>query len=145
MYLSPNSSTENNASLDEFIKLSTSCSLTIGDTNYSACIDWENGISDSLGKKFFAATQDVFLQQHDDLPTNEEVNTMDLVLSTYDIIVQSILDVGNLGKSHHSMLLANVIVNPKRLPSTELVPDYAKADFSKLKESISIEWNSRVK
>ena len=34
------------------------------------------------------------------------------------------------------------MTNPKRLPSTEIVPDFAKADFSKLKQCMSINWAS---
>lgn len=34
------------------------------------------------------------------------------------------------------------MTHPKRLPSTKQVPDYVKADFSKLKESMSIDWSS---
>ena len=107
-------------------------------------IDWENGISsDKEGRDFFEATQDVFLQQHVDFPTHEG-NTLDLVLSTNDIQVQSVEDVGNLGKSHHSILLAKVISNPTRPRSTEQVPDYAKADFSKLKDCMSIDWEAEI-
>ena len=65
VYRSPNSSAENNAQLDEFIKLATSTSVTLGDMNYRG-IDWENGCSDSEGRNFFNATQDAFLQHHVD-------------------------------------------------------------------------------
>ena len=143
VYRSPNSSAENNAQLDEFIKLATSTSVTLGDMNYRG-IDWENGCSDSEGRNFFNATQDAFLQQHVDFPTHDG-NTLDLVLSTNDIQVQSVEDGGNLGKSHHSILLAKVISNPTRLPSTEQIPDYAKADFSKLRDCMSIDWNSEFR
>ena len=142
VYRSPNSSAENNEELNEFIKLSKSSCLTIGDMNYSG-VDWENGCSDSISRKFFDSTQDSFLQQHVDFPTHDG-NTLDLVLSTNDIQVISVEDVGNLGKSHHSMLLAKVLLNPTRLSTTEQVPDYPKADFSKLKDCMSLDWSSKL-
>lgn len=143
VYRSPNSSAENNATLDEFIKQLTSGSVTLGDMNYGG-IDWDNGCSDSAGKKFFDATQDAFLQQHVDFPTHDG-NTLDLILATNDIQVQSVEDAGNLGKSHHSILLAKVISNPTRLPSTEQVLDYGKADFTKLKDCMSsVDWQSEL-
>ena len=98
---------------------------------------WNGISSDKEGRDFFEATQDVFLQQHVDFPTHDG-NTLDLVLSTNDIQVQSVEDVGNLGKSHHSIPLDKVISNPTRPRSTEQVPDFAKADFSKLKDCMSI-------
>ena len=143
VYRSPNSSAENNAKIDEFIGLSSSSSVTFGDMNYGG-IDWENGDSDSAGRNFFNATQDAFLQQHVNFPTHDS-NTLDLVLSTNDIQILSVEDVGNLGKSHHSLLLAKVVAKPTRLPSTEQIPDYGKADYSKLRDCMSIDWSSELK
>ena len=76
-------------------------------------------------------------------PTNED-NILDLVLSTNDIQLSSVEDVGNLGKSHHSIIMAKVVCNPTRLPTTEKVPDYAKADFSKLRDCMSLDWYSEL-
>ena len=100
-------------------------------------------ISISISRNFFDSTQGFFLQQHVDFPTHDG-NTLDLVLSTNDIQVISVEDVGNLGKSHHSMLLAKVLLNPTRLSTTEQVPDYPKADFSKLKDCMSLDWSSKL-
>ena len=36
------------------------------------------------------------------------------------------------------------MTNPRRLFSTEIVPDYAKADFNKLKQCMSINWASEL-
>ena len=138
VYRSPNSNSLNNAKLDEFTKSLESSSMLIGDMNYRG-IDWENGISDSEGRQFFNATQDAFLQQYVSFPTHEG-NLLDLVLASNDIGVLSVEDAGNLGKSHHSMLLTYVDANPSRSRSTELIPDYSKADFSKLRELMSIDW-----
>ena len=60
--------------------------------------------------------------QHVTFPTHEN-NTIDLVLSTNEIHVSSVEDVGNLGKSHHSIVHAKINANSTRIPSTGKVPD----------------------
>ena len=142
VYRPPSSSKENNAKLDEFVKTIRSSTMTIGDMNYPG-IDWTNGISNSEGRGFFDATQDSFLTQHVHFPTHES-STIDLVLSTNDIQVTQVEDVGNLGKSHHSILHAKIDVRPTRMPSLEKVPDYAKADFEKLRDCMNIDWNAEL-
>ena len=41
--------------------------------------------------------------------------------------------------------LAKIVANPIRLPSTEQIPDYGKADFAKLRDCMSIDWSSELK
>ena len=143
VYRSPNSSPMNNVKLNEFMQTINASSLTIGDFNYRG-IDWENGSSDSEGREFFNCTQDAFLTQHVDFPTHEG-HTIDLVLSTNDILVTSVEDAGNLGKSHHSILHVKVVAKPAQMASTEQVPDYAKADFDKLKDCLaSVNWEQEM-
>ena len=143
VYRSPNSSVENNVKLNEFIKTINTSSVTVGDMNYRG-IDWENGCSNYEGREFFNATQDAFLTQHVHFPTHE-ANTLDLVLSTNDIQISSVEDAGNLGKSRHSILHMKINTKPTRMSSTEQVPDYAKADFDKLRECMAnIDWSTEL-
>ena len=143
VYRSPNSSNDNNVKLDDFIKNIKNSSVTVGDMNYRG-IDWLNGSSDTEGQDFFNATQDAFLTQYVTFPTHEN-NTLDLVLATNDILVTSVADVGNLGKSHHSILRMNIDTKPTRVISKEQVLDYAKADFTKLREYMAnVEWNTEL-
>ena len=93
-YRSPNPSAENNEQLNKFIRTLKSSAVTIGDINYPG-IDWDNGCSDCYGRKFFVVCQDAFLQQHVDFPTHGG-NTIDLILSTNDIHVQSVEEVGKI-------------------------------------------------
>ena len=110
--------------------------------NFSG-IDWENGFSDSAGREFFNSSQDAFLTQHVNFPTHEG-NTIDLVLSTNDVLITSVEDVGNLGKSHHSILHIKVDTKPTQMSTTEKVLDYAKADFNKMRACISsVNWNEQ--
>ena len=142
IYRSPNSNSENNQKLNEFIKSIKKSTIVIGDMNYNG-IDWNNYSSNPAGNDFFTASQDAFLTQHVDFPTHEG-NTIDLVLSTNDISVHSVSDVGNLGKSHHSILRIQINTKPSLITSTEKVPDYAKADFVKMKNYVSsVDWVAR--
>ena len=143
VYRSPNSSHENNAHLDNLVKSTKKSSIIIGDMNYSG-IDWENGCSTAAGSDFFTASQEAFLNQHVDFPTHEG-NTIDLVLSSNDIAISSVEDVGTLGKSHHSIIHVKVDTRPATTFSTEKVPDYEKADFRKMNELVdSIDWSERL-
>ena len=70
VYRSPNSQSENNHKLDDFIKATGPSTITIGDMNYGG-IDWVLGSANTEGRGFFDATQDVFLEQHVHFPTQE--------------------------------------------------------------------------
>ena len=142
VYRSPNSSPDNNSELNNLVRSIKKTTVTIGDMNFSG-IDWEGGVSDSAGRDFFNSSQDAFLTQHVDFPTHEG-NTIDLVLSTNDVLITSVGDVGNLGKSRHSILRVEVNANPNCMLSTEKVPDYRKADFNKMKTCISsVNWEEQ--
>ena len=122
------------------IRTQNKFSITLGDMNYAG-INWIDGNSDNDGFGFFESTQDAFLEQHVDFATHEG-NILDIFLTSNDIQAVSVEDVGNLGKSKHSILLAKVDVSAARLKSSELIPDYSKADFNKLRESMSVDWPS---
>ena len=140
VYRSPNSSIDNNTKLNSFISQVKPKSLVIGDFNHGG-IDWTNGTANSSEeRKFFAATQDSFLEQHVTFPTHEN-HILDLVLSSNDIQVEQISDVGNLGKSHHSLLFIKANINPTLIATTQKVPDLAKADFDGLKKELNIDWD----
>ena len=140
IYRSPNSLADNNNHLNELIRSSKKSSIFIGDMNYRH-IDWETGSSSTAaGTNFLRATQDAFLTQYVDFPTHEN-NVIDLVLATNDVVISSVDNVGNLGKSHHSILHIKVNTNPTNSLSTQKVPDYSKADYGKMKLILSdIDW-----
>ena len=66
------------------------------------------------------------------------------MLSTNDIHVASIENVGNLGKSRHSILHVKIDTNPTRMPSTQQIPDYSNADFVKMKECLTMDWKLQL-
>ena len=140
VYRSPNSRAENNHKLDAFIKEIGPSTIIIGDMNYGG-IDWVLGSANTEGRCFFDATQDVFLEQHVHFPTHEG-SVLDLVLASNDVQVVSVEDVGNLGKSKHSILQIAVNSKPIQMPTTQKVPDHSKADYSKLRDMMTVDWPS---
>ena len=140
VYRSPNSSPDNNKLLCDLIRKTAGPTVIVGDFNYSG-IDWESGTFDSASKPFFNATEDVFLTQCVDFPTHDSGNILDLVLTTNPALVDSVQDVGKLGKSDHKSILVSLNLSPKLSKSSELVPDYAKADMAKLREAMAeVNW-----
>ena len=85
--------------------------------NYGG-IDWVLGSANTEGRGFFDATQDVFLEQHVHFPTYEG-SVLDLVLASNDVQVVSVEDVGNLGKSKHSILQIAVNSKPIQMPNSK--------------------------
>ena len=54
----------------------------------------------------------------------------------------SVEKVGNLGKSRQSILQISVNFKPTQMPTNQKVPDYSKADYSKLRDMMTLNWPS---
>ena len=74
------------------------------------------------------------MTQSVDFPTHNGGNTLDLVLCNDPNIVLSNTDLGKLGSSDQHMILTKLKLPMNNVPTTEQVPDYAKADFQKLRD-----------
>ena len=86
-----------------------------------------------------------FLTQYVDFPTHIAGKTLDLLLSNNGNLIGNIMDCGRLGTSDHNMFLTEIILPTKDNSSTEMVPDYSKADFSKLKDFLAdIDWEKEM-
>ena len=113
IYRSPNSTSENNDSLNSFSSQLSMPShvLICGDFNYPE-INWNNltsNMSDEhKSSKFLSAIQDSFLFQQVDKPThfraNQEPTLIDLILTNEEAMVPHIDYLPPLGLSHHSGL-----------------------------------------
>ena len=131
------------AKLCHMVKSLQGKSLIVGDFNFPG-IDWESMHSDSPGERVFLnVIQDKFFTQHVDFPTHDCGNILDLVLASSNDLVHSVLDYGNLGKSDHRLLRINLSCVSFGQQSSELVPDWSKADFDAIRESISaVDWEN---
>ena len=71
--------------------------------------------------------------------------SIDLVLSDDENLVASVKPVGQIGSSHHVMMMVEVIIPVKSNDTDELIPDYGKADFQKMREKLGeIDWKSEL-
>ena len=124
----------------DFVRSTKPNSITIGDLNFPG-IDWELGSYDGASENFFKATQDAFLTQHVDIPTQDAGNILDVILSTNPNLISSVNSAGKLGASDHLMLLIDINCSPKLSTSSEMVQDYSKADFPQIHSDLaSIDW-----
>jgi hypothetical protein len=152
-YRSPNSSDETNEEILKYIQNIPENSILIGDFNYPE-IDWSTlSSTNAPGKLFLDTISDKFLNQHVSFPTNLTpqpngsitATCIDLVLTDNDNLIASVNPVGHLGASHHTMIMVEMVVPSDTNETTELVPDYGKADFSAMREKIAaIDWQTQL-
>ena len=151
VYRSPNSTLENNDMLNEWIKsvqdLRYSHILIMGDMNYPQ-IDWNlescRASPEHSASKFLAATKDCYLIQHQKTPTRykpgQTANTLDLVFTNREDMINEISVEGGLGKSDHSCLLINFNYASGKVEKS-IHRNFKKTDSEILKqELVNIEW-----
>ena len=117
VYRSPNSSTENNIMINDFIRQESQRSsfLMIGDLNLPK-IDWESNTSNlvvgSKENNFRDALADSYLTQHTYRPTrirgDDKPSLVDLVISDTSTPVEEIEHLPPLGDSDHALLQVKV-------------------------------------
>ena len=153
IYRSPNSSEENNQKLIEYINCVPENSVIVGDFNLPE-INWNtlsaSGGIESTSHKFLTVTQDKFLLQHVDFPTNYTTRKdgtitktcIDLMLTNKPELIGSVRSLGHLGASKHVILEAELILPCTQNASEELVPDYQRANFHTIRDNLSaVDWN----
>lgn len=150
VYRSPNSDSKNNdliiSDLKNVCSKSFSHVLICGDFNLPG-IDWgENWETESdLGKKYVDGFRDCFLFQHVTEPTHhrpgQTANTLDLVLTNEEGMVDEIFYEQPLGKSHHSTLVfdLNCYVDKTKGQSRFI---FEKANMAGIKKHLgSVKWH----
>ena len=153
IYRSPNSSELNNSYLLEYVSKLPENVVLVGDFNCRE-IDWctlsVDAPDNSFSQRFLESTQDKFLYQHVDFPTNLTPQKdgsitetcIDLLFTDNADLVASVKSTGHLGKSKHVILEAELRIPTKRNDTVELVPDFKKANFNTMKDHIAaFHWN----
>ena len=144
VYRSPNSNKTNNDLLCELIeKLPSNC-VILGDFNLPG-IDWVRSTANRKSQTIYDAISTKCLSQMVNIPTHIKGNVLDLVLTDRPDLILEIDDVGRLGKSDHVILQIKTLVKVKNNKTTELIPDWSKADIDKLKELLDIDWGKEMK
>ena len=154
VYRSPNSSENNNDHLLDYIKNIPENVVIVGDFNCRE-IDWEtlsvSASESSFSQKLLNVSQDRFLQQHVDFPTNFTPQPngtitetcIDLIFSDNPDNIASVKSVGHLGKSKHVIIEAELKIPSNQNETTELVPDFSKANFEAMNETLAlVDWES---
>ena len=132
---------ENEKELNKLVTSFKTNSILSGDFNFSG-LDWESfNTTDKQSEDFLEACNSSFLKQYVDFSTHIAGKTLDLLLSNNDDFVGSVTDEGRLGTCDHNMTLTEILLPGIQSESTELIPDYTKADFDKLKQFLAeITW-----
>ena len=151
VYRSPSSSSENNEKLNRTLMDISDTKPThvaiVGDFNYPE-INWaqerSNASENHPATKFYKATKDSFLIQHQMQPTRyrdgQNPTLDDLVLTNREDIVHEINITGALGKSDHVTLLVNLAVSGGSEEKHER-PNYHKANYEGMSTFFErIEW-----
>lgn len=151
MYRSPNSGEQNNRNLNDLIKNIVGENqgniLIVGDFNYPE-IDWQSNLSSSNpngdAQMFAYAVRDAFLYQEVDRPTRQRGENrptlLDLILTNDTNLIEDIIYDSPLGLSDHCMLKFKVNVSVDTSKSTILKYFLNKADFTKIKRELTLDW-----
>ena len=141
IYRSPNSSTENNTNINNYIRNISENSIIVGDLNYPH-INWELMSGNSQATDFIEIINEKFLTQHVTFPTHDGGNTLDLVLSNIPNRVESVTDCGKLGNSDHVIISSVVKFDLISNVPSHTVWDFRKANFEGMRAEIAkIKWN----
>ena len=137
---------DNTAKLCHMLKSLQGRVLVLGDFNLPG-IDWQRLYSDSAGEKVVLdVIQSQFWTQHVEFATHCGGNILDLALSSSAELVHSVSDMGQLGDGDHRMLEVEVAGPALDRDSTELVPDWTKADMEGIKQAFaSMDWEDALK
>ena len=115
--------------------------VTVGDYNLPG-VDWDRGCSAKQGEQLVVDTfGDMFWTQHVRGATHIGGNTLDLLTSSNPDMVVDVEKQGYLGNGDHMMLEASLVGPAKDEETTQLVPDWLKADLGAMKDAIAnIDW-----
>ena len=127
----------NNENLTKLIKSSRGHSIFVGDFNYRD-IDWQNNMAvDSQSNLFLDATNDCFLSQLVTFPTHISGSLLDLVLTSHPNLIQSVEDIGYIGKSDHRAIKIEVKSGIKCDNNQRIIDDWKNADIGLMKDCLS--------
>ena len=127
VYRPPSAPLENTEELCKLLEKSGPNSSFIGDFNFPS-IDWIYETSDNKSINFLQSTKNLNYEQFVDFQTHVRGNILDLVLTNRPENILSVESIGNLSNSDHSIILTEVLFNPKINKSTELVQDWKNGD-----------------
>ena len=135
IYRSPSSKQDNIGNLAELIRTCDKKSVIIGDFNFPD-MNWEAGTASARTRIVAEAVEERNMEQLVTFPTHVKGNILDLLLTTIPERIQGLEDAGRLGKSDHIMLDVKISVGPEEKRDPGEKPDWRKADWEGMKESL---------
>lgn len=136
IYRSPNSTSQNDIILNEFLQHVPPNSILTGDFNFP-CIRWDRLTGSSASGNFVEATQQAFLQQFVDFPTQQSGNILDLVLTNVPERILSVTAGMPLANSDHIAVFTEVKFNHTRTKVVQKKWNYERADWDKIYEKLN--------
>ena len=156
IYRSPSSSTINDNALCSILQHITAAKpshlLITGDFNYPS-IDWDTITTsknqDHRSQRFIDALRDSFLHQHVTQPTRhrygQQANTLDLVITNEENMIQDLVTLPALGLSDHYCLSFTLNAYTERGDDVEPKFRYHKGDYDGLNQKIQgIDWEKEL-
>ena len=145
IYRSPNSTPDNTYKLCDLINNAPAhgFNIFIGDFNLPD-IDWTNNCAGRKSCYFLDTVNENFYSQLVDFPTHIKGNILDLVMTNRPDFVNSIEDIGRLGKSDHVILKVKVQAKIKFNVTNQSIPNWNKADIPAMMQDMkNIDWADR--
>ena len=115
--------------------------LITGDFNFPG-IDWVNELSprEEQASNFMESIRNAFLCQHVTKPTHyrsdQHPNTLDLVFTCEESMIEEVRHEAPLGKSHHQVLCFKYKCYSKKDSNSKERYCFAKGDYNQLRQSI---------
>jgi hypothetical protein len=117
----------------------------MGDFNHPE-VDWINETCNTANthpaSKFLECTRDCFLTQHVKEPTHfrgsQTANTLDLILSSREDMVDNVQVWNPIGKSHHGMVSCNLNVEAKGNSTSRTSYKYDKGNYTRMAEDLEL-------
>jgi hypothetical protein len=140
-----NSRPEAMDALVELVRKMDKNSVIVGDINLPG-IDWERGTATGRrSMQFLEACEDAGLEQLVTFQTQVRGNILDLLLTNIPDRVSDVKGIGRLGKSDHTMVSSNVLIIRKCVQTTEMLPNWHKANWSAIRTGLSdIDWKEEL-
>ena len=145
IYRSPNSNVTNDAKINDTLKkannLGFSHVLIFGDLN-NPSLNWRENTSPPDGNHpstiFMEAVRESFLTQHVTEPThyrgNNTPNTLDLIFTNEEGMIEKLKHLAQIRKSHHSRLNFNFCCYTKSIKSRVNKYRYDKGNYKEMRE-----------
>ena len=144
VYLSPNSTKNNDDELCEWIRGIRGNFVIIGDFNLPD-IRWQSRCAGAKGRRFMETLKDRFMHQHVESETHNSGNVLDLIISNNEESVSDVAVIGKLGKSDHHILTCKFQIKTLRSNMKSQYRDFNRASRDEMRRFMQRDWEEEMK